>query len=212
MPVKAAQALAAALAAAQLAVAGPVFADEPPQSGVQPIQSPEGSGTEFTTGDVTRSDIPVANMPPGKSPSNLGQAAGARASEERGGGLLPGQGQFDIRDKVSGSVGKAASAISKAAPGVALGDLSDSDLRGSQTVGAKSGAVRTDMPGLGEVRGPSPKSDAYAGGDRADFSALNPLNAVGDVKDSVGKAAGQAADKAASASGAVKNLSQNALE
>ena len=36
-----------------------------------------------------------------------------------------------------------------------------------------------------QVRGPSPKSDAFAGGDRADFSPLNPLNAVGDVKDSV---------------------------
>ena len=53
------------------------------------------------------------------------QAAGGRVSEERGGGLLPGQGQFDIRDKVSGSVGKAASAISKAAPGVAISDLSE---------------------------------------------------------------------------------------
>ena len=48
-------------------------------------------------------------------------------------------------------VKKAANAIKRNTPGVALGDLSDSDLRGSQTVGAKSGAVRTNMPGLGEV-------------------------------------------------------------
>jgi len=287
-----AQALAAAFAAAQLMLTGPAFAAE---SGVQPIQSPEGSGTEFTTGDQTRSDIPVANMPPGKSISNLGQAAGDRVSETRGGGQLPGQGAFDVGkklssgadkaaqgakaatpklgdlseglpgsnvsrsdspsgpkpgnpgqvnagnlgggsnplDKLSGSVSKAgdkissvapltfnpkedakkaANAVKRNAPGVIMGDLSDSDLRGSQTTGAEKGATRTNIPGLGEIKGPSPKSDAFAGGNRADFSPLNPLSGAGDVKSAVGKAASNAADKAGSAGDAVKNLSRNALE